>query len=131
MKKEEISKIILAAAGGAIGGVIAGILFAPEKGTNTRKKLTKSGNEYLKKLNAEIDQINQEINKKTKSAKKGIQDLGENAREKGKSIYQNTRKLTSYDEWTKDELYDYAKEKEIENYSTMNKAELIEALSNT
>lgn len=37
-------------------------------------------------------------------------------------------KSPSYDEWTKDELYDRAKEIGIEGRSSMNKRELIKAL---
>jgi Rho termination factor-like protein len=39
-------------------------------------------------------------------------------------------KSESYDEWTKDELEDRAKEIGIEGYSDMNKDELIDALRN-
>lgn len=130
MKNEELSKMIFAAISGAVGGAIIGLLFAPKKGSTTRKDITKRSNEYLKKANGELKRLNKEVSKQAKTAKDGLHDLGENAKDKGMKMVKNTKKLTSYDEWTKDELYDYAKEKDVENYSTMNKAELIEALSN-
>ena len=44
------AKIILSALAGVAVGVQIGLLIAPEKGTDTRKKLTKKGEEYLKTL---------------------------------------------------------------------------------
>ncbi|HSJ67281.1 MAG TPA: Rho termination factor N-terminal domain-containing protein [Anditalea sp.] len=39
-------------------------------------------------------------------------------------------KAPKYEDWTKDDLYNKAKEIGIENYSKMNKEELIDALRN-
>ena len=40
------SKTILGILGAAAAGVAIGMLFAPDKGTNTRKKLAKKGKNY-------------------------------------------------------------------------------------
>jgi gas vesicle protein len=39
-------KIIVAAAAGIVAGAILGILFAPEKGSETRKKMTDDGRKF-------------------------------------------------------------------------------------
>lgn len=130
MKNEDINKLIIAAFSGAVSGAIMGILFAPEKGSETRKNITKSGNKYLKMINDELKQLNKQIGEQAETAKNGLQELGNTAKDKGKQMYKNSKKLTSYDEWTKDELYEYAKKKGVEGYSTLNKDELIEALRN-
>ncbi|WP_309612819.1 YtxH domain-containing protein [Flavobacterium sp.] len=44
------SNVILGVLGGVAVGAIAGILFAPAKGTKTRKKIMKKGNDYTKDL---------------------------------------------------------------------------------
>ena len=43
-------------------------------------------------------------------------------------MVEKAQQLTSYDGWTKEELYQRAKEQKIDGYSTMNKKELVEAL---
>lgn len=39
-------KIVVAAAAGIVAGAILGILFAPEKGSETRKKMTDEGKKF-------------------------------------------------------------------------------------
>ena len=44
--------------------------------------------------------------------------------------HSNAEQAISYDDWTKDQLYDKAQGLDIEGRSTMNKAELVEAIEN-
>ncbi len=44
------NKVILGVLGGVAIGAVAGLLFAPDKGTDTRKKLMKKGNDYTRDL---------------------------------------------------------------------------------
>ena len=41
------SKVVLGAMVGMATGAVLGVLFAPDKGSNTRKKLSKQGSRYL------------------------------------------------------------------------------------
>jgi len=43
------SKVLLALLTGAVAGAIAGILFAPDKGSETRRKISDSTNDLLEK----------------------------------------------------------------------------------
>lgn len=123
-------KVILATLTGVASGVIIGLLFAPEKGEETRKKINEKRAEYLKEIRNEIEELREALNKKVEAGKDEVSELSEEFKRKGDDIIDKAKKLTSYDEWTKDELYERAKDLEIEGYSTMNKSELIEALRN-
>jgi len=120
-KKEEsrqTEKLILVAISSALAGALLGVLFAPDKGENTRKKFTKSTDKYLKDI------------------KKSSEDLGQKLKESTDSILRKTNKtakkvkrdVEDYSELTFQELYDLAKELKVKGYSQMNKSELIQAL---
>jgi gas vesicle protein len=49
-------KAILAVLVGAAAGAALGILFAPEKGSDTRKKIIKKGEDLASSLNEKIDE---------------------------------------------------------------------------
>ena len=74
-----VSGVVL---GAAIGGIL-GVLFAPESGEDTRKKLAKKGkkalkdlkeeaNEARKKLEPKIAAVKREVGKKVEDVKEGF-----------------------------------------------------------
>ncbi|MDR8389551.1 YtxH domain-containing protein [Aliifodinibius sp. S!AR15-10] len=131
MKTDNSSKIILATLTGVASGVIVGILLAPDKGRATRKKISKTGDKYLKNIRKDISELQKYLNKRTELAKAKLETLGKNASNKKDELVSEAKRLTSYDQWTKDELYEKAKELNVDGYSRMNKDELIEALKNS
>jgi len=48
-------KIILGALAGIAAGALIGILFAPEKGKETRKKIVHKGEEYVDNLKEQVN----------------------------------------------------------------------------
>jgi len=65
-------KTIIGVLGGVAIGAILGILFAPEKGTNTRKKISKKGADVTDELKEKIDNLTNSISEKYNSlANKG------------------------------------------------------------
>ena len=48
---KNLSKVLATLAIGAVAGGILGLLFAPDKGTTTRKKLASKGKKAFKKVN--------------------------------------------------------------------------------
>jgi gas vesicle protein len=78
----ESGKITLGLLAGLATGAILGILFAPDKGTETRKKITGKCNEYADEVNAKINGFATSINEKIEDAKSSTQDMIADAKSK-------------------------------------------------
>lgn len=50
-------KTVLGLLAGVAAGATLGILFAPDKGTETRKKISKVGEDYLNNLKSKVEDI--------------------------------------------------------------------------
>ena len=74
-------------AGLAIGTVL-GILFAPEKGSTTRKQIMDKGDDYLNKLKSKYSDLADSVKNQFESVKQEATDLAE----KGKEKYDNVKK---------------------------------------
>jgi gas vesicle protein len=53
---------------GAAAGAVAGVLFAPDKGTETRKRITEKTNEFKDDISEKIDHLKQAIEDKIADA---------------------------------------------------------------
>lgn len=61
-------KVVLGILGGVAVGALLGVLFAPEKGSKTRKKIADKGAGYAEDLKSQIDALIGTIQKKYDSA---------------------------------------------------------------
>jgi gas vesicle protein len=68
---ESTSKVLLGVLGGVAVGAVLGILFAPDKGSNTRKKLVDQGKDlvdqgkhYADNFKGKIDEIKRDVTNK-------------------------------------------------------------------
>lgn len=73
-------KAILGVLAGIAAGAALGILFAPEKGSNTRKNILKKGEDLANTLNKKLDEKFDEVmkaitgtSKKSKSQKESVE----------------------------------------------------------
>lgn len=57
-------KALLGVVAGIAAGAALGILFAPDKGTNTRKKISQSGNDYADGLGDKFNELIESMSKK-------------------------------------------------------------------
>ncbi len=57
------SKVLLGVLGGVAAGAIAGILFAPAKGTKTRKRIVNTGAGYAKNVKEKFDKVTKDFSK--------------------------------------------------------------------
>ncbi|PKP14373.1 MAG: gas vesicle protein [Bacteroidetes bacterium HGW-Bacteroidetes-3] len=62
-------KVILATLASAAIGAALGILFAPQKGAKTRKKISKKGNEYLEEFEEKFNEFVDTATKKFETMK--------------------------------------------------------------
>lgn len=75
-------KIIFGALAGVAIGIQIGLLVAPEKGADTRKKLTKKGEEYLNDFNGQLNQLVKGFSEKFDKINKEISNVAEETKAK-------------------------------------------------
>lgn len=80
------NKVILGVLSGLAAGAVMGILFAPEKGKKTRKKIKDVSNDYADELKDKFDSALETISKKYDTLKQDGQDLIEEGKAKFEKI---------------------------------------------
>ncbi|MFN7099774.1 MAG: YtxH domain-containing protein [Flavobacterium sp.] len=68
-------KVVLGILGGVAVGALLGVLFAPEKGSKTRKKIADKSADYAEELKSQIDALIGTIQKKYDAATEDGKDL--------------------------------------------------------
>lgn len=87
-----IGKIVLGTVAGIAIGAIAGILFAPEKGSVTRKKIMDTSDDLVNELKSKIDGYCDSINGKIESTKQDVEETVS----KGKTVYDDVKNEAIY-----------------------------------
>ncbi len=67
-------KVLLGLLAGLAAGAVLGILFAPEKGSVTRKKIADKGDEYAEDLKERFSNLVDEVSKKCEEVLAGRKD---------------------------------------------------------
>lgn len=67
-------KIVLGVLAGLAAGALAGILFAPEKGSVTRKNITNKGEDYMDDLKEKFDDLVASVSKKFETMKDEVEE---------------------------------------------------------
>ena len=65
----EKGKIIVGVLGGVALGALLGVLFAPDKGSITRRKISKKGEEYLDDIKDKFDELLDNVSEKYSEVK--------------------------------------------------------------
>lgn len=70
-------KILLGVIAGVAAGALLGVLFAPDKGWNTRKRIAKKADEYADGLREKFDEFLDTVSVKMDEAKDEVTDFAE------------------------------------------------------
>ena len=70
-------KALLGILAGIAAGALVGILFAPDKGTETRKKIAKRGKDYADDLTVKLNDLMEDVSVKVDSVVKKVKDYTE------------------------------------------------------
>lgn len=87
-------KVLLGILAGAASGALLGILFAPEKGSVTRKKISKTGEDYADTLKEKFSEFLDSIAEKFEQVKEEASDLTEKAKAKGEEVIKEAKTST-------------------------------------
>ncbi len=89
------SKVLLGLLAGAAIGAIAGILFAPDKGSETRKKIAKNTGEMGDQLKSSFNDFVDTVKDKYRSAKSEVEDVAEKGASKYNSLSNQAKNAVS------------------------------------
>ncbi len=75
-------KLVVGVLAGVAVGAIVGVLFAPDKGSKTRKRIFRKGKDYAGGLQEKFDDLVDTISKKNKGSRKEAGELVTNGKAK-------------------------------------------------
>jgi gas vesicle protein len=75
-------KVLLGVLAGVAAGALVGILFAPAKGSRTRKRIYKKGEDYAEGLNETVGEILESISHKFEQVKAEVAEFAQKGKDK-------------------------------------------------
>jgi gas vesicle protein len=85
--------VIIGVLAGAAVGALAGIFFAPYKGSVMRRKVVRKGEDYAEALKEKFDDFVDTLTDKFDSAKNGISHISEKQKARAQKLKKNVRSV--------------------------------------
>ncbi len=79
-------KILLGVFGGLVAGALLGILLAPDKGSDTRKKIVRKGEDLVDNAKDKLDEMVEGVNSKIQNLVQEATNLAKRGKEKANSV---------------------------------------------
>lgn len=79
-------KVLLGVFGGLVAGALLGILLAPDKGSNTRKKIMRKGEDLVDNAKDRLDEMVEGVNGKIQNLVQEATNLARRGKERANSI---------------------------------------------
>jgi gas vesicle protein len=76
------SKLLAGILLGAAAGAVLGVLFAPDKGTETRKKIAKKGSDFSDSVKSKFNELGEALQEKYDSIRGEANDIIEKGKDK-------------------------------------------------
>ena len=87
-------KVFLGVLAGVAVGATLGILFAPDKGSVTRKKISKKGEDYVDALKEKFNEFLDDISEKFEEVKEEASDFTEQSKAKSEKTKKDVKTAT-------------------------------------
>lgn len=88
-------KVLLGVLAGVAIGATLGILFAPDKGWNTRKRISKKGEDLIEDLKEKFDEFLDSVTVKADEVKNDIADFSEKSKSGGNGAKKEAKTATA------------------------------------
>lgn len=79
-------KILLGVLAGVAAGALLGVLMAPDKGSNTRKKISKKGYKVSDDLKETLNDFIESVTEKFEKVKEDVSDFADKAKSKAEEV---------------------------------------------
>jgi gas vesicle protein len=83
-------KVVLGALAGVAAGALIGVLFAPDKGSESRSKIVKKGDDYLDSIKVKFNSLLDSMTGKYNGGKADISDVNDSRHKEAKRDMQPT-----------------------------------------
>jgi gas vesicle protein len=88
-------KVVLGMLAGLAAGAVLGILFAPEKGSKTRRQILDKGEDYADDVKAKMDNFLDMITEKFERTKGNVEEMASNGKTKFEEAKREVRGTVS------------------------------------